>query len=387
MDTTSGQPPAAVIETLLARPKTFSFIQAVRLLVQANRGQWADGQDFLRHGLKIRPHLSLAHPGTDIVDIGVRAPEKAAPEEAQERAGLAETGRTEDRPAAGAAPDTADPATGRMRYAMTVTFLSLYGASSPLPTFYTEELIEEAREDHDESRTFLDIFNQALYVLYYRAFNACKIGQRTLEDADSSVLLMQEALLGMGLGSLRDRAELSMADWACMDLYIRSTRTAEGLARIVQILTGARHVEVEQCVLRIIPIAPDQQARLGRAQLGADVIGREIRDCEGAFRLHIHSLEERELPRFLPGGPPLRTITAAVRRYLTTPLAWDLVLHVAPRAAQPGGLGACRLGRTSFLCEKASQERCYHFSQAAVLQGLAPRQVLRGTRVMQDLPA
>ena len=376
MDATPGQPPAAVIDTLLARPKTFAFMQAVRLLVQANRDQWADGEDFLRHGLTIRPHLSLAHPGTDIVDIRVRAPGDQETGAAQgdgqtktDQAGDGLTGReqSESGQAASLAHGAADPAATRRRYAMTVTFLSLYGASSPLPTFYTEELIEEAREDHDESRTFLDIFNQALYVLYYRAFNACKIGQRTLEDADSRVILMQEALLGMGLEGLRDRAGLSMADWACMNLYLRHTRTADGLARIIQILTGARHVEVEQCVRRTIPIAPDQQARLGQARLGSDVIGREIQDCEGAFRLHIHALEARELPRFLPGGPSLRTITAAVRRYLTTPLAWDLVLHVAPRAAQPGGLGACRLGRTSFLCEKASQERCYHFSQAAVL--------------------
>ena len=88
---------------------------------------------------------------------------------------------------------------------------------------------------------------------------------------------------------------------------------------------------------------------------------------EGAFRLHIHALEARELPRFLPGGPSLHTITAAVKRYLTTPLAWDLVLHTAPQAAQPGLLGSCRLGSTAFLCETSSQERCYHFSQAAVL--------------------
>ena len=56
--------------------------------------------------------LSLAHAGTDV-------------------AGLKELPQAED----------AEPSPNALRYALELSFLALYGASSPLPTFYTEELI------------------------------------------------------------------------------------------------------------------------------------------------------------------------------------------------------------------------------------------------------
>ncbi|MFO8111269.1 MAG: type VI secretion system baseplate subunit TssG [Desulfosalsimonadaceae bacterium] len=45
-------------------------------------------------------------------------------------------------------------------YEITANFLGLYGISSPLPTFYTEELMHEAAEDESVCRDFIDVINQ-----------------------------------------------------------------------------------------------------------------------------------------------------------------------------------------------------------------------------------
>ena len=336
---------ANVLSDLLEKPKTFSFIQAVRLLLLANASRWRGSEDFLRRGLRIHPELSLAHPGTDITDIKKLPP-------------LAD-GEVSD----GEASDGESPEASRERFDLTVTFLALYGASSPLPTFYTEELVEEAREDRDDSRRFLDIFNQSLYALYYRAFNAYKLGQRTLEEGDGRLLEAQQCLLGMGLKSLRDAAGLTRPDLGWISLATRHTRTADGLARTLQILLGVKHVLVEQCVPRRVGVALGQRSRLGGARLGGSVVGTSVADVEGAFRIHLFGLDEEELSRFLPESGAFANIRAVVRRYLNTPLSFDVMLHTRANAAKPGSLGSCRLGSSSFLAEReASVGRRYRFS-------------------------
>lgn len=333
MEAKTGQPPAHVIENLLARPRSFSFIQAVRLLCNYHAGEWKSAEDFLRRGLSISPDLSLAHPGTDIASLRRLEPSK----------------------------DKTD-ATAPARYAMTVTFLSLYGASSPLPTFYTEELIEEAREDRDESRRFLDIFNQALYVLYYRAFNGYKLGQRTLEEGDKDLALLQRALLGFGLSGLEREAGTGYADLSCIPLYLRHTRSARGLALTLKILLRAGSFDIEQCLPRTVPIPCWQSPRLGSIRLGEDVIGTSVVDLEGAFRVHVRDLEKEDVADFLPGGKKLAQMGAIIRRYLHITLSWDIVLHLKADTYRAASLGGCRLGATTFLCEAmGAQTRSFRF--------------------------
>ena len=336
MEAKTGQPPAHVIENLLARPRSFSFIQAVRLLCNYHAGEWKSAEDFLRHGLSISPDLSLAHPGTDIASL-----KRIEPAQESEKT----------------------DATGPVRYAMTVTFLSLYGASSPLPTFYTEELIEEAREDRDESRRFLDIFNQALYVLYYRAFNAYKLGQRTLEEGDKDLDLLQRALLGFGLSGLEKEAGAGYADLSCIPIFLRHTRSAHGLALTLKILLGAGRFDIEQCLPRTVSIPGWQRPRLGFMRLGEDVIGTSVVDLEGAFRVHVRDLEEGDVADFLPGGKKLAQMGAIIRRYLHSTLAWDIVLHLKAGTYKTASLGGCRLGATGFLCElEGSRMRSFRFT-------------------------
>ena len=336
MEAKTGQPQAYVIENLLARPKSFSFIQAVRLLCNCHAGEWKSAEDFLRYGLSISPDLSLAHPGTDIASLARIEPQKTDCEEA----------------------GTQEPA----RYAMTVTFLSLYGASSPLPTFYTEELIEEAREDRDESRRFLDIFNQALYVLYYRAFNAYKLGQRTLEEGDKDLALLQRALLGFALSGLEKEAGTGYTDLSCIPLFLRHTRSARGLALTLKILLGAGRFDIEQCLPRTVPIPASQRPRLGSMRLGEDVIGTSVVDLEGTFRVHVRDLEREDVADFLPGGKKLAQMGAIIRRYLHITLSWDLVLHLKANTYRAASLGGCRLGATAFLCEKdGARTRSFRF--------------------------
>jgi type VI secretion system protein ImpH len=310
----------ALIRKLLDRPKAFSFAQALRLLLLEEKARGGDPGSFLRLGIAIAPELSLAHAGTDV-------------------AGLKELPQTEN----------AEPSPNALRYALELSFLALYGASSPLPTFYTEELIEEARNDASASRDFLNIFNQLLYVLYYRAYNAYKLGLRTV-DGDGDLEALQCALAGFGLKGLRRGAETpAIREAAFASLFLQGTRTADGLAAYAAAMSGAPRIDVEQCVERQVPIPLNQRGRLGEARLGQALAGVCARDCSGAMRIHVRDLDRRSLHLFIPGARGRRALDQAVKRYLNVPLAYDVVLHVKEDTPRTAALGRHELGRNAFL--------------------------------------
>jgi hypothetical protein len=53
---------------------------------------------------------------------------------------------------------------GEPRFTLTVPFLGLYGPASPLPTFYTERLLQDEPASRNQ-RDFLDIFNHVAIAL------------------------------------------------------------------------------------------------------------------------------------------------------------------------------------------------------------------------------
>ena len=61
------------------------------------------------------------------------------------------------------------------RYRIEANFFGLYGVTSPLPTFYTEDLIDEMRQGHSAGRDFVDILHAALYPLLFRAWEKHRI--------------------------------------------------------------------------------------------------------------------------------------------------------------------------------------------------------------------
>ena len=101
---------------------------------QADNGTSAEETVF-HDLLRIRPLLSLSFPGTDVYSV----------EEVERN--------------------------DQVYYLLTVTFLGLYGASSPLPTHYTEDLLDEASDDRTVSRDFLDILSSPFYRLFYQCWS------------------------------------------------------------------------------------------------------------------------------------------------------------------------------------------------------------------------
>jgi type VI secretion system protein ImpH len=305
-------------QALLTKGPGFSFFQAFRLL-KALAGQH-EGE---KATIRVRPDLSLGFPSTDIVKI--------------ERL-------NHDQP----------------QYDLTVSFLGLYGTSSPLPTFYTEDLIDEQSQDESVNRDFFDFINQRVYELLYLAWSKYRQHLRVVEENHFQSLERLFCLVGLGEKELRDefRSPNLMIRYA--GLFTQFPRSAAGLQALLRDALGLKSLSIEECLATWVPIPVEQRARLGTqsSSLGRNIyVGQMIQDRMGAFRIHIGPLKKRQFQELMPGMPKHELLTTMVRLYIPEALEYDLHVSMYPGEAQKTCLGGAQwsvLGLDTWVFSRSS---------------------------------
>lgn len=307
MADTTWQSSPELIEELLSRGHEFSFEQVMRLARVALGPDRVPElpEDGGQHRLAVRPDLSLAFPAADVARV--------------ERTGEDDGGLL-----------------------VTATFLGLYGSSSPLPTHYTEDLFDEAAFDSSVSRDFLDIIHQRLYQLYCQCWSKYRLFIRVAEEKNPRD--RERLLCLIGLGD-QERSDSVPDPWSLVryaGLLTQLPRSAEGLQILLRDALGIRNLDVEQCVLRQAPIPPDQRSRLGSSgvNLGIDaVVGSEMADRMGKFRIHIGPMSKADFDQLLPGTLRHKKLVTLVRLYITAPLDFDLRITLSTGEIRPLILG------------------------------------------------
>ncbi|MEG2005637.1 MAG: type VI secretion system baseplate subunit TssG, partial [Bilophila sp.] len=305
MDSQTGRETAPVIRRLERTPADFTLGQAVRLLGMSHTKDYAAWLRFLHKHVRVRPWLSLAFPATELTACTV-------------------TYDSED------APPT---------YQLTDTAFGLYSTLGPLPTFYTEELMEEARRDESVSRDFLDIINNHLQQCLFLAQLHSKPVRQAVELQNPQTNHVLYCLMGQAYPALRPKGSPQVA---LLQLLLRHTRSAMGLEIYLARLLQLAPVWVEQCVPRMASIPEDQRCQLGtnNTTLGHDsVLGSHIADRTGKFRIHFYNLDEQDMVRFLPDSAEYAALRTHVSRFLDVPLEFDVVLHPAAKPVRAPRLG------------------------------------------------
>lgn len=309
----AGAAMPALKDDLRARASSYSYFQAIRLLRRAGVSN-----------IRVRPHLSLGFPDNDIERI--------------ERMRGAEAGGSQD------------------AYRVTANFFGLYGVSSPLPTFYTEDLLDDEREGRHARRDFFDILHGSLYPQLFDAWRKYRLQIRVVEDQDPEALDTLYAFAGLGSAAQRE----SLAPEAGsllrhLNLFAQRTRSVLGLQTLLADAFAPATVEVESCVPQWVPIPDDQRLRLGLQAhaLGETCpLGMQLEDCDNLLRVVIGELPEALFQQLLPGAEGHRRLQFLVRFYLTRPLqvAVELKLrHDQGRTARLGAPVWSRLGLDTWL--------------------------------------
>ncbi|MBT8341748.1 MAG: type VI secretion system baseplate subunit TssG [Desulfatitalea sp.] len=303
----AAKPIGDVRETLLSRGSAFAFFQAVRLLRHLVKDNRSVAQVDFSDWIRVRPHLSLAFPTADI--------------------------------------ETIESADADDHYRITATFLGLYGSMSPLPTFYTEDLLAEERQDESVSRDFLDIFNQRLYDLLYTGWLKYRQYFQVAETQSPEHLERLYCLIGMGPQRLR-RGETPAGDayrlLRYIGLFTQFPRSAAGLATMLSDALKGVPLRTLPCIPRKAKIPESQTLKMGLSgcMLGMDsYVGDEIEDRMGKFRIQIGPVNQADFLNFTPGGPGYQTLTALTELYINEPLAYEVELILAERQAKTASLG------------------------------------------------
>ena len=152
---------------LLKDGTDLNFFQAVHLLERLfkDKGKVGTGDDMRSEPIRFETLNSLAFPAAEVAGV-------LPPMSFRLQAELLDSAKRGDEP-----PEDLDalPPIGEMLKSgngplrMSVTFMGLYGVSSPLPSYFTDPITLKKIE-YFELKKFLDIFTHRLYSHFYRSW-------------------------------------------------------------------------------------------------------------------------------------------------------------------------------------------------------------------------
>lgn len=319
MASQNRQAPAYLKQDLLKNGFDYSFFQVLRLLSliddQATSDLTLSEQS---RTIRVRPHLSLTFPPGDVEEVLEIADDNSS------------------------------------KYQVIANFLGLYGVSSPLPTFYTEDLMDEASEDESTAREFIDALNHRIYLLFFETLQKYRPFFHTQKSKQG---FFKERLFCLeGFGENLHLKDIPDADQLLryIGLFSQRPRSSEGLKTLLSDALGYE-IAIDSCVLRKARIPEDQLLRLGQSGgvLGQDcVLGRELEDRMGRFRIKVGPLTADEYRQFSPGSSAYNRLSMLTELYLQDPLEYEVEIFMHEQQAQTVCLGKqnwSRLGIDTWL--------------------------------------
>ena len=327
------------------RPHRFDFFQLVAWLQRSQRTRalvghlGSKGIDSGDELLRFRSNLSLDFPARDVE-------------------------RIEHLPATEARDD---------RVRLEVNFGGIYGADSPLPTAFTEYLLQQgeddAGDDKEAVRDFLDVFQHRLYSLLYRTWEKYRFHATFDPEGRDDISRFLFALVGLGTPALREAAGVrdafdSLRMLRYGGLTTQRPRSAAVLRAVLQDYLGETRVRIRQFIERRVDIPEEDRTVLTRGgrdasgkrrrapRLGHDtVLGCRLRDRAGKFRVVVGPVGLDEYFDLLPGTPRRRGLDALVQRTAPRHLSFEVQVTLRGEQVPPlilSSKASVRLGWSSW---------------------------------------
>lgn len=249
---------------------------------------------------------------------------------------------------------------GQLRARLRLNVLGLCGTGSPLPAFYGEQACADGAGGN-VTRDFLDVFHhrlQRLMLPIWRKYRYRACFQAGARDAFSEQMF---ALIGLRGRQIRSAAQLNCKRLLpYLGLLSLRAHSAALIETVLRYYFKHNRLFIEQWVQRRVVVADSQRNRLGIANsvLGHDqVLGSQVADRSGKFRVHLQGLRWHQFHGFLPTGTNYPLLCSLVRLTARDPLEYDLRLVLAKEEIRPLHIGVhnvCRLGWTSWLAHECA---------------------------------
>jgi type VI secretion system protein ImpH len=294
------------MEDLLTTPGSYTFVQAVHLASRHVRQQTLPvAHNYCR--FSVNP--SLAFPPADIESLSILSSEDGPP-----------------------------------RIDMMLNLLGLHGADSPLPAYFTEHVAQHSDDpEPDPLQDFFNIFNNRIILVLHAIWGKYRYYARYARNAEDAFSQKFYGFIGVGPRESRTTRNIQWPRlMAYMGLIAMSGDAAGSLESILRHYFNHSDITIIPCIPRWVLIPPDQQTVLGiqNCILGETfILGDEIRDQSGKFRICIDNLDWQTFISFLPCYAKFEELKAVVNFALRSRLSFDVELKLKPGEIRPWILG------------------------------------------------
>jgi type VI secretion system protein ImpH len=365
-----------------------NFFQAVYLLERLfeGRGRIGTSDDMRSEPIRFETLNTLAFPASELAAV---LPPLSFRKQAEDlEAGVDKSGPTAETEKLPPLKELLDLGEGPLR--IVVTFMGLYGVSSPLPSYFVDPITLK-KVEYFELKKFLDIFTHRLYALFYRSWKKYRHYSLFEPSRPDDYTLRLLALTGQW-PRRRGKAHIQgqSADFNLRRIpYARflgnRVRSAKGLQQLLRGYFGFPWVKIREFESSWIEIPV--KTHLGTSLVGlgrSSRIGDRMQDRMSRFTVEIGPMPRALFNRFMPSPerprpklsgsidldidepesesdaivPLLTQVREIIDAYLRDPLDYQIKVILDPNAAQVPVLGSehARMGMGIWLGARPTGE-------------------------------
>ena len=331
MPTKSWRKSLSVIERLIASPKEFSFVQAVRLLERATvfKKKQAMGEAPLSSSKTADNAVARYSPPNKELVVLKSSQNLDFPDSEVSAVKIHET-KSEQ---------------GNEQWQLMMNFIGLTGTMGVMPFHYTELILQRLKKRDRSLSDFVDMFNHRTTSLFYQASNKYRLPieyERTKlfkhnksEDSPHTQALL--SLLGLGTAHLRNRQHLRDESILFYSgIFSQQVKTETGLQQLIQSYFGVpAHVESfigewQELIDDVRTKLPDKKNRKGQnVCLGkSTMLGKKGWFAQGKSHVKIGPLNKEQFEKFSPSTGSLTALNELVSSYLGMEQSFDFVIQV-----------------------------------------------------------
>lgn len=201
---------------------------------------------------------------------------------------------------------------------VTVNFMGLYGPASPLPTHYTEEVLNV--EDGDNNiRHFLDIFHHGFIGAVFRIWKKYRVDEHAPTDVDALFNNYVYRSLGLERRNIESESLDEGKFRALVPLLVNKGVTKKNLEKIVRAYLNIESIRIEEGVTSKLAIHVSQMNRLGSRNsiLGQScALGANVTDSSSQIKLVIGPIGFSRFRDLEQGTDGYRQLRALVNRFI-----------------------------------------------------------------------
>ncbi|WP_324172455.1 type VI secretion system baseplate subunit TssG [Sulfurimonas sp.] len=234
---------------------------------------------------------------------------------------------------------------------ITLNFLGLFGAASPLPSHYCEMVLDSSDTDK-VLQDFLDLFNHHIQKMFYPIWQRQRYYiqyQSDLTDKFSKYML---SLLGLYSETQVKSSTLNFQKiLPYIGLLSMKQKSAGTLVSILRHYLEHDELEIVQCIEMNEKIPSWQLAGLGEENctLGLDLLlGESVKTKGSKFQILLRDISFNSLYKYSLHGEKIGELKELIDFALNEPLEYELCLEIQKDKTEPFELSKHYLGVNCF---------------------------------------